>query len=397
MTDNTNALVLTPPAPVATVTPAQADEAVGIEPAARAAIETQANSYVDSLIGLDPNSTEFSSKVDAVHNLGDDEIRQAASVSNRFLERPVNAMNGDDKTKEVSKGLVDLRQTIEDLDPSKQGLLSKKKIFGLIPFGDSLRDYFDKYRSSQSHLDAIVNALYRGQDELRRDNAALDQERTRLWEVMGQLRQYAFMTETLDHTLSAKIAELETSNAEQADKLNKDVLFYVRQKHQDLLTQLAVSVQGYLALDLVKKNNTELIKGVDRATTTTISALRTAVIVSQALGNQKLVLDQITALNTTTSNMIESTSELLKNQSAEINKQASESTIDIDKIKIAFDNVYATMDAIDTYKLQALENMKTTVSVLSQRVEGAQKYLERVGSPEQSDKTGELSLPNANA
>ena len=71
----------------------------------------------------------------------------------------------------------------------------------------------------------------------------------------------------------------------------------MRQKRQDLLTQLAVSVQGYLALDLIRRNNVELIKGVDRATTTTISALRTAVIVAQALSDQKLVLDQITALN----------------------------------------------------------------------------------------------------
>src|SRR2546428_13963908 len=65
-------------------------------------------------------------------------------------------------------------------------------------------------------------------------------------------------------------------------------------------TQLAVNAQGYLALELVRKNNLELIKGVDRATTTTISALRTAVIVAQALTNQELVLNQITALNTTT-------------------------------------------------------------------------------------------------
>ena len=111
------------------------------------------------------------------------------------------------------------------------------------------------------------------------------------------------------------------------------MLFYVRQKHQDLLTQMAVSIQGYLAIDLVRKNNIELIKGVDRATTTTIAALRTAVIVAQALANQKLVLDQITALNTTTSNLIESTSKLLATQSVDINKQAASATIGIDSLQ----------------------------------------------------------------
>ena len=109
------------------------------------------------------------------------------------------------------------------------------------------------------------------------------------------------------------------------------MLFSVRQKNQDLLTQLAVSVQGYLALDVIRRNNLELIKGVQRATTTTISALRTAVIVAQALADQKLVLDQITALNTTTSNLIESTSEMLHQQSGQINEQAASATVELDE------------------------------------------------------------------
>ena len=121
---------------------------------------------------------------------------------------------------------------------------------------------------------------------------------------MGRLHQYIYVAESLDTRLSATIAELEPTDPERAKALRQDVLFYVRQKHQDLLTQLAVSIQGYLAIDIIIKNNLELIKGVDRATTTTVSALRTAVIVAQALNNQKLVLDQITALNTTTSGLI---------------------------------------------------------------------------------------------
>ena len=102
----------------------------------------------------------------------------------------------------------------------------------------------------------------------------------------------------------------------------------IRQRRQDILTQMAVAVQGYLALDLVKKNNVELIRGVDRAQTTTVAALRTAVIVSQALSQQKIVLDQITALNTTTANVIDATGTMLRVQTAEILKQAAASTTD---------------------------------------------------------------------
>ena len=156
------------------------------------------------------------------------------------------------------------------------------------------------------------------------------------------------------------------------------MLFYVRQKHQDLLTQLAVSIQGYLAIDVVRKNNIELIKGVDRATTTTISALRTAVIVAQALANQKLVLDQIAALNTTTSDMIESTSEMLRDNPARHPPAGGVVDHRAAQLQAAFTNIYPTMDAIDTFKVQALDSMATTIDALETEVDKAQSYLGRV-------------------
>ena len=140
---------------------------------------------------------------------------------------------------------------------------------------------------------------------------------------------------------------------------------------------MAVTVQGYLALDLVKKNNVELIKGVDRASTTTVSALRTAVTVAQALVGQRLVLEQITALNTTTANIIDSTGEMLKNQTAQIHEQAASSTIPLETLQRAFQNIYLTMDNIDTFKAKALVSMKTTVDTLGLEVEKSKGYIAR--------------------
>ena len=174
----------------------------------------------------------------------------------------------------------------------------------------------------------------------------------------------------------------------QAKALREDVLFYVRQKHQDLLTQLAVSIQNYLAIDIVIKNNLELIKGVDRATTTTVSALRTAVIVAQALSNQQLVLDQITALNATTSGLIERTSELLKTNSARIQEQSAGSTLGLEQLQKAFSNIYETMDAIDTFKVRALDTMAATIGTLENEVGKSRSYLERVRAHDARQEAG---------
>jgi len=377
----TDLVPLTPPDPVAKIEPDQAPELVKLDPQTAAGLDQKADAFASSLAGLDTHSAEFQTKLKAIYDLGSQDIRDAASVSNRLLDKPTKAMEAGvfDKTSDVSTSLVQLRRTVEDLDPSRQGMFAKKHFWNLIPFfGNRVRDYFAKYQSAQSHLNAIIDSLLRGQDELQQDNASIEQEKSNLWTTMGNLRQYAYLAQKLDTSMSAQIAQVQTTDPDKAKTLQEDGLFYVRQKEQDLLTELAVSAQGYMALDMIRQNNLELIKGVDRATTTTVSALRTAVLVSQALADQKLVLDQITALNATTSNMIETTSEMLKDQGTKVHEQAVSTTIDMQKLQKAFDNVYAALDEIDTYKVAALDTMQKTVDALGQEIGEAQKRLDRM-------------------
>ena len=385
--DPGTSLVLVPPAAVAPVETTQAQDAVKLDPATQTKLNDMVKGYLDAISTLDVNDPKFDARMTDIRKLGDDDIKASAQVSSRLLDRPVAAMKhgGISGASAVSTGLLQLRNQIDDLDPSHQGdLLSVHKLLGILPFGDRLRDYFGKYQSSQSHINAIITSLYHGQDTLQQDNADLEQEKANLWTIMERLRQYIYLGQKLDAGLAARIAAIQTSNPAKARVLQEDMLFYVRQKVQDLATQLAVSVQGYLALDVIRRNNQELIRGVDRATTTTIAALRTAVIVAQALVDQKLVLDQITALNTTTSNLIESTSAMLRQQSTTVNEQATTSTIDLQKLQNAFDNIYATMDEIDSFKLKALDNMSQTVDALTTQISKAQAHLDRARSRDQA-------------
>jgi uncharacterized protein YaaN involved in tellurite resistance len=386
-------LILTAPAPTQPVAATAAPSlAPAVDPAALPGLDSKVDSFLTALMTAEPRSPEFAAKAGDVRSMGDVDIRHAAESSNRLLQSPVRALQsgGLAEGSTVGKTLLELRRTVENLDPKEA--TGPKKLLGMIPFGDKIEDYFRKYQSAQSHLEGILHALRDGQDELGKDNAALNLEKQQLWDAMGRLNQYVYVAERLDARLSAGIAELEATDPEKARALRDDVLFYVRQKHQDLLTQLAVSIQNYLAIDIVIKNNIELIKGVDRASTTTVSALRTAVIVAQALGNQKLVLDQITALNTTTSGMIERTSQMLRDNSVAIQQQAASATIGLPQLQAAFANIYATMDAIDTFKVEALDNMAATIGTLESEVTKSRSYLERVAQQDQRVVQGTLDL-----
>ncbi|MGR6917383.1 toxic anion resistance protein [[Actinomadura] parvosata] len=371
-------LVLTPPAPVTPVPVETAATMLPMTDERAAELAAKARAFAGELGGIDPRSPEFARKVHDISSMGDTEIRSASQVANRMLKRPVAALQaakgeGADAQARVAGDLVALRRTVVDLDP-KQAASGPRKLLGLIPFGDRLRDYFARFHSAQQHLDDIIRALRSGQDELLRDNAAIEGEKASLWETMTRLQEYAVMAKEMDAALEERIA---VADEQQATALRSDALFAVRQKHQDLLTQLAVSAQGYLALDLVRKNNLELSKGVDRATTTTVAALRTAVTVAQALADQKLVLDQISALNATTGDLILATSEMLRTQAGAVQNQAASATVDLDTLRQAFDNVYATMDLIDSFRAKAVDSMAATVDSLSSELEHARTYLDR--------------------
>ncbi|CAL9565733.1 hypothetical protein SUDANB176_04735 [Streptomyces sp. enrichment culture] len=370
---------LTPPEPVAPVPRERAGGLVPVDDDVRADMAAKAAAYVEGLAALDARSPEFAGRVGEITALGAGEMRTATAQSHRMLERTVRSLpdRGGDAQSKVAGSLVELRRVVEDLDPRDLPANRGRKLLSRLPGGNRLRDHVAKYASAQGTLNRIVGALRGGQDELRRDNAALQTERVRLWETMGKLQEYVVLTEALDTAVEQHIAGVEATDPAQADSLRADVLFPVRQKHQDLLTQLAVCAQGYLAMDVVRRNNDELIKGVDRAATTTVSALRISVVLAAALENQKKVVEQVNALRGTTEDLIRGNAEMLATQSGEIQRIAADPAVGAETLRTAFQQIYRTLDAIDTYKVQATEAMAATVENLTLELRQANTYLER--------------------
>ncbi|MET8134559.1 toxic anion resistance protein [Streptomyces sp. NPDC005251] len=370
---------LTPPEAVAPVPREKAGGLVPVDPGVQDEMARRAAEYIDGLAVLDARSPEFAGKVGEIAGLGASEMRGAAAQSNRMLERTIRSLpsKGEDAQSHVAGSLVELRRVVEDLDPRDLSASKGRKFLSRLPGGNKLRDHVAKYASAQGTLNKIVGSLRGGQDELRRDNAALQTERVRLWETMGKLQEYVVLTQALDTAVEDHIAGVDSGDPAQADTLRSDVLFPVRQKHQDLLTQLAVCAQGYLAMDVVRRNNQELIKGVDRAATTTVSALRISVMLASALDNQRKVVEQVNALRGTTEDLIRGNAEMLATQSGEIQRIAADPAVGAETLRTAFQEIYRTLDAIDTYKVRATETMAATVESLTSELQHAGAYLER--------------------
>ncbi|MGN6427155.1 toxic anion resistance protein [uncultured Leifsonia sp.] len=373
---------LRPPDAVPEVPDDQAVGMVSIPPERVAELEARAREFVAELAAADPDSDAFRRKIAGFSLLGDAEMRASSNASRQLLDRPAASLAAargkqvpSDPQYGVIRTLQQLRATVSDFDP--QHLTGRNRMLARLPGGRRLRQYVQRFESAQKQLDGIVESLDHGQEWLRRDNGEIEKERAALWSTTERLNEYVTLAAALDAATVARAAELRVTDPERANRLEKEALFPIRQRRQDLTTQIAVSVQAYLALDVIRQNNVELIKGVERAKTTTVSALRTAVVVAQALENQRLVIDQLGALHQSTNALIGRTGEVLREQTEQVQKEQTTSAVDVEVLQRAFDNVFATMDSIDTYRTRAIDSMATTVDALERQVARSRGYLRR--------------------
>jgi uncharacterized protein YaaN involved in tellurite resistance len=83
---------------------------------------------------------------------------------------------------------------------------------------------------------------------------------------------------------------------------------------------------------------------------------------------------------------------MLRDNSVQIQEQAASATIGLPQLQAAFQNIYATMDAIDSFKVQALDTMAATIGTLETEVSKSREYLERVERQDQRVAHGSLDL-----
>ena len=379
---------LEPPTPAADITPAEPVQEVSEDKAGsmltdlpseqRQELESRADQWLDEISQLNPHSQEFTAQVNALGAVARRTFERTSGTSSRFMEQSLReAKDSGGAQQEVSKSLSQLRTTMEDLAPKEETFADKALSF--LPGRNAAKRYFRGFESNQKQLDEVLSALGRGQEMLQRDNAELAVERRSLWEDLGALHKASYLLQLLDEQAVRRAEQARSQGkADAADALERDVLFAVRQRRQDVATQIAVTVQAYLSMGLIEDNNTKLAQGVERAQTTTVTALRTAVITAQALENQQLVLDQIDAVNRTTDSLVERTSQMLADNTLRVQEQATTSGVSPETLQKAFDNLFTTMDGIDSFRTQANENFLATVTALESQVQRAQPYMDRM-------------------
>jgi uncharacterized protein YaaN involved in tellurite resistance len=305
------------------------------------------------ILKADPRSPGDRTRIaDVVERFGLESMRASADRARALASSAGELARAGDGGPAAS-GLAELSRAVRALDPSGVDF-EAKGLLGLFP---PARKYFRRFEGAEGPIAEISRSMAVGRSSLRNDNITIRLEQSRIRDANERLGREIALGALLDGEISSRLDAVRASDPERASFLEQDVLFPLRQRVIDLQQSLAVNAQGLIAMEVVSRNNSELIRAVDRALTVTLAALRTSAAVAGALYNQRIALKRLKELDEAAAAAASEGASL--SGPAPGGPQAT-----VDRLKESFREAMSSLDEIDRFREGAAAAMRDSVGRL---------------------------------
>ena len=296
-----------------------------------AELDRQVALFLARAVPADAQPASRSGVVDAIGSLGERDVRATAAVSAQMLRRPaaaIQALSGEGGS--VAEQLEELRRLAEAAgdDHAVSPGRPQRRLMGLLQAADPLDDFLARWDRIDARTDAVVAELQESEQALRSDSAAMAQEQLALGTQVEALRRHAYMTAKIEEGLPAGTSP--------------DVMYAVRQRRQDILTQLVIAMQGQAALAVVRENNHEFVRAIGAATNTTLAAVRTSRMVRQARVFERSLASGLREVGAITADPSE-----------------------LARLREAWARVDGTLAQVEAFRAQALESLTQTAGAIA--------------------------------
>lgn len=319
---------------------------------------------------------EFAGVADS---FGQDVIDLSRKRNNVLSSNISNFTRSGTDTGDVAVGIANLTSKMKNLDPA--GIdFTRNSLLGKL--FNPAKKYFERFEAADRDIAGILEVLSRGRSTLKNDNTTLELEEVSMRKLTKLLTQNIEFGSLLCSYLSSALEKkkMHGMDEQKVQFIEQEILYPLEQRILDFQQMLVVNQQGIIALEVVRKNNAELIRAVDRAQNVTVASLRVAATVASALYNQKIVLDKVNSLNNATNHMITATSSLLRTQGVEIQKQSMNANISIDALKKSFSDTLLALEDISLFRERAIPQMERAIEQFRDIAAEGEQQLKRMDS-----------------
>ena len=306
---------------------------------------------------------------DSISSLGVQAERRAGTELELLRGQVGEMLAGGGSGDEISRDLVELRTTLNQINPHEVGKASlPRRVLGRVPMvGDTalraLERIAVRYEPVSRQVSLIETRLREGRAMLVRDNVELRKLYEQVEEQQLPIQKNAYLGELVIQHLSDLLESTE-------DPLKKErirnVLHDVAMRVQGLRTMEAVHIQFFVSMEMTRQNNNRLGQSVDRTLALGTNVVLIGLAIQMALSRQKRVLEATRRTREFLGNLVAANAASLRHHTQEIGDVYNNPVIAIDKIAQAHNDLIEAMNMADRLKLEGIQTARENIARLSQ-------------------------------
>ena len=306
---------------------------------------------------------------DSITGLGVQAQRRAGTELELLRGRVGEMLVGGGSGNEISRDLVELRTTLNQINPHEAGKAGlARRVLGKVPFvGDTALKALERiavrYEPVSKQVSLIETRLREGRTMLARDNVELRKLYEQVEEQQLPIQKNAYLGELVMQHLSDLLERTEDPLKEERI-LN--VLHDVAMRAQDLRTMEAVHIQFFVGIEMTRQNNNRLGQSVERTLALGTNVVLIGLAIQMGLSRQKRVLEATPRTREFLGNLIAANATSLRHHTQEIGDVYNNPVIAIDKITQAHNDLIEAMNTADRLKLEGIQAARENIARLSQ-------------------------------
>ena len=306
---------------------------------------------------------------DSISSFGIQSQRSAGTDLELLKGRMGEILSKDGAGAQISKELVNLRITLDQINPhqvGKSGLAGR--VVGKMPlFGSTAQRTLQKiairYEPVSKQVAHIETRLQDGRAVLASDNVELRKLYEQVEEQQLPIRKNAYMAELVMQRLSETLERTEETLKKERIR---NVLHDVAMRVQDLRTMEEVHIQFFVSIEMTRQNNNRLGQSVERTLALGANVVMVGLALQVALDRERTVMRATQRTREFLGDLILTNAESIKRHTEEIGDVYNSPVIAIEKITQAHNDLIEAMDIADRLKQEGIDSARENIARLTQ-------------------------------
>lgn len=283
-----------------------------------------------------------------IMSFGQETAVEISKFSDRILSSISNSSVEDSGNMLKQLNNIMSRFDKKDFEEKKPGFF--EKIFNKVK--DDISKLLDKYQTMDKEISKVYVEIKQYENEIKQTNEMLEDMFKQNIMYYENLEKYIqagqVVVNRMKNEVIPNLEQKAASSGQQLDNIQlqnaMQALEMVEQRVYDLEMAKMVALQTAPQIKLIQKGNYNLLRKIGSAFVITIPVFKSGLIQAISIKRQKIQADAMRALDEKTNEMLMRNAENIANQSIDIAKLTSGSSIKIETLENTFETIVKGID-----------------------------------------------------